>query len=143
MPIECRSLVPGGFFSPAPFDRTVPVSIRCNDPGAINGAVCGYQDPPADGGCGPPSTWARSKFARRADIAFKDQTCNELKSALPQARPLPLAPRVHLAGNIVRATPAADLQRDGSSLRDAPSLTAAIEALFVPAAYIPGEGPSR
>jgi Uncharacterized protein conserved in bacteria (DUF2272) len=33
-----RSLVPGGFFSSNPFDRTVPVSIRCNNPGAINGA---------------------------------------------------------------------------------------------------------
>jgi hypothetical protein len=34
-----RSLVPGGFFSSTPFDRTVPVSIRCNNPGAINGAA--------------------------------------------------------------------------------------------------------
>lgn len=34
-----RSLVPGGFFSSNPFDRTVPVSIRCNNPGAINGAT--------------------------------------------------------------------------------------------------------
>jgi hypothetical protein len=34
-----RSLVPGGFFSSNPFDRTVPVSIRCNNPGAINGAI--------------------------------------------------------------------------------------------------------
>lgn len=33
-----RSLVPGGFYSSDPFDRTVPVSIRCNNPGAINGA---------------------------------------------------------------------------------------------------------
>jgi D-alanyl-D-alanine carboxypeptidase len=33
-----RSLVPNGFFSFTPFDRTVPVSIRCNNPGAINGA---------------------------------------------------------------------------------------------------------
>jgi hypothetical protein len=33
-----RSLVPGGFYSSKPFDRTVPVSIRCNNPGAINGA---------------------------------------------------------------------------------------------------------
>jgi uncharacterized protein (TIGR02594 family) len=33
-----RSLVPGGFFSSTPFDRTIPVSIRCNNPGAINGA---------------------------------------------------------------------------------------------------------
>jgi uncharacterized protein (TIGR02594 family) len=34
-----RSLVPGGFFSSNPFDRTMPVSIRCNNPGAINGAA--------------------------------------------------------------------------------------------------------
>jgi len=34
-----RSLVPGGFFSSNPFDGTVPVSIRCNNPGAINGAA--------------------------------------------------------------------------------------------------------
>ncbi|SDE71964.1 Protein of unknown function [Bradyrhizobium brasilense] len=33
-----RSLVPGGFFSSTPFDRTMKVSIRCNNPGAINGA---------------------------------------------------------------------------------------------------------
>ncbi|HEV3185743.1 MAG TPA: hypothetical protein VGZ49_12725 [Xanthobacteraceae bacterium] len=33
-----RSLVPGGFYSSTPFDRTIPVSIRCNNPGAINGA---------------------------------------------------------------------------------------------------------
>jgi len=33
-----RSLVPGGYFSSNPFDRTLPVSIRCNNPGAINGA---------------------------------------------------------------------------------------------------------
>jgi hypothetical protein len=143
MPIEYRSLVPGGFFSPTPFDRTAPVSIRRNDRGAINGAVCGYLHPPADGGCGPFSTWAVSKFGRRADILFKDQTCNALKSALPQAQPLPLAPRVHLAGTIVCASPAGDLQPDGSSLSDAPSLTAAIEAPFVSAACIPGEGPVR
>jgi hypothetical protein len=34
-----RSLVPGGFFSSTPFDRTMPVSMRCNNPGAINGAT--------------------------------------------------------------------------------------------------------
>jgi len=34
-----RSLVPGGFFSSDPFDRRVPVSIRCNNAGAINGAA--------------------------------------------------------------------------------------------------------
>ena len=38
MSIKYRSLVPGGFYSSNPFDRTVPVSIRCNNPGAINGA---------------------------------------------------------------------------------------------------------
>src|SRR5262245_33969792 len=31
-----RSLVPGGSFSPDPFDRNFPVAIRCNNPGAIN-----------------------------------------------------------------------------------------------------------
>ena len=39
MNIKYRSLVPGGFYSSAPLDRTVPVSIRCNNPGAINGAA--------------------------------------------------------------------------------------------------------
>jgi hypothetical protein len=34
-----RSLVPGGFFSADPGDRTVPVAIRTNNPGAINLAV--------------------------------------------------------------------------------------------------------
>lgn len=33
-----RSLVAGGFFSSDPFDKRVPASIRCNNPGAINGA---------------------------------------------------------------------------------------------------------
>jgi CHAP domain len=31
-----RSLVPGGFFSSKPTDRSVPVAIRTNNPGAIN-----------------------------------------------------------------------------------------------------------
>jgi putative peptidoglycan binding protein len=39
MAISYRSLVEGGFYSSNPFDRTVPVSIRCNNPGAINGAA--------------------------------------------------------------------------------------------------------
>lgn len=34
---QYRSLV-GGFFSHDPFDKTMPVSIRMNNPGAINGA---------------------------------------------------------------------------------------------------------
>jgi hypothetical protein len=33
-----RSLVPGGFYSSTPFDRKMHVSVRCNNPGAINGA---------------------------------------------------------------------------------------------------------
>jgi hypothetical protein len=34
-----RSLVPGGYFSSAPMDKSKgPVTIRCNNPGAINGA---------------------------------------------------------------------------------------------------------
>lgn len=33
-----KSLVQGGFFSLDPYDKTVPVSIRCNNPGAVNGA---------------------------------------------------------------------------------------------------------
>jgi D-alanyl-D-alanine carboxypeptidase len=37
--VKYRSLVEGGFFSANPFDRSVPVSIRCNNPGAINGAA--------------------------------------------------------------------------------------------------------
>ena len=39
MPVNYRSLIPGGFYSADPFNRTVPVSIRCNNPGAINGAA--------------------------------------------------------------------------------------------------------
>jgi len=38
MSTNYRSLVPGGFYSSTPFDRSIPVSIRCNNPGAINGA---------------------------------------------------------------------------------------------------------
>jgi len=38
MSVNYRSLVPGGFYSANPFDRTIPTSIRCNNPGAINGA---------------------------------------------------------------------------------------------------------
>jgi hypothetical protein len=33
-----RSLVPGGYFSSNPTDTSLPVSIRMNNPGAINGA---------------------------------------------------------------------------------------------------------
>ena len=33
-----RSLVPGGFFSSTPYDRSMRASVRCNNPGAINGA---------------------------------------------------------------------------------------------------------
>jgi hypothetical protein len=39
MPVRYRSLVKGGFYSSTPFDRSVPVSIRSNNPGAINGAA--------------------------------------------------------------------------------------------------------
>jgi len=38
MSIKYRSLVRGGFYSSDPLDRNVHVSIRCNNPGAINGA---------------------------------------------------------------------------------------------------------
>jgi Putative peptidoglycan binding domain len=38
MSVNYRSLVPGGFYSATPFDRSIPVSIRCNNPGAVNGA---------------------------------------------------------------------------------------------------------
>lgn len=37
--VNYRTLVEGGFYSANPFDRSVPVSIRCNNPGAINGAA--------------------------------------------------------------------------------------------------------
>ncbi|MDI4231494.1 hypothetical protein OZ411_01530 [Bradyrhizobium sp. Arg237L] len=40
-----RSLVPDGFFSSNPFDRTKPVPIRCNNPGAINGATWEERSP--------------------------------------------------------------------------------------------------
>jgi hypothetical protein len=39
MAVNYRSLVAGGFYSADPFNRSVPVSIRCNNPGAINGAA--------------------------------------------------------------------------------------------------------
>ena len=39
MATSYRSLIPGGYFSSTPFDRSLPVSIRCNNPGAINGAA--------------------------------------------------------------------------------------------------------
>jgi hypothetical protein len=39
MAVDYRSLVEGGYFSSNPFDRSLPVSIRCNNPGAINGAA--------------------------------------------------------------------------------------------------------
>src|SRR6476620_6925593 len=39
MAVKYRSLVAGGFYSADPFNRSVPVSIRCNNPGAINGAA--------------------------------------------------------------------------------------------------------
>lgn len=39
MAVQYKSLVEGGFFSSDPFDRRVPVSIRCNNPGAVNGAA--------------------------------------------------------------------------------------------------------
>jgi 2-isopropylmalate synthase len=32
--VKYRNLVTGGFFSSNPLDRSVPVSIRCNNPGA-------------------------------------------------------------------------------------------------------------
>lgn len=39
MPISYRSLIPGGFYSSNPTDKSVPVSIRTNNPGAVNGAA--------------------------------------------------------------------------------------------------------
>jgi D-alanyl-D-alanine carboxypeptidase len=39
MTVQFRSLVKGGFFSKEPFDKSVPVSIRTNNPGAINTAL--------------------------------------------------------------------------------------------------------
>src|SRR5689334_3718666 len=39
MAVRYRSLVRGGYYSATPFDRTIPVSIRCNNPGAVNGAA--------------------------------------------------------------------------------------------------------
>jgi hypothetical protein len=66
-------------------------------------ANCGYLDPPADGGFGPVSKWALSEFGKRAEVPFKGQITNELKTALLQAQPLPLAPGNDLAGKIVRA----------------------------------------
>ncbi|CCD96014.1 Peptidoglycan-binding domain 1 protein (modular protein) [Bradyrhizobium sp. ORS 375] len=45
MKVNYRSLVPGGYFSANPFDRSTPVSIRCNNPGAVNGAAWERQYP--------------------------------------------------------------------------------------------------
>lgn len=39
MAVRFKSLVEGGYFSSDPFDRSIPVSIRCNNPGAVNGAA--------------------------------------------------------------------------------------------------------
>ena len=36
MAVNFRALVDGGFYSDAPFDKSVPVSIRTNNPGALN-----------------------------------------------------------------------------------------------------------
>lgn len=38
MAVNYRSLVQGGYLSSTPFDKHNPVSIRCNNPGAVNGA---------------------------------------------------------------------------------------------------------
>lgn len=43
--IHYRSLVPGGFFSHTPYDRSMKTSIRTNNPGAINGAEWEKQMP--------------------------------------------------------------------------------------------------
>src|SRR5262249_52517827 len=37
MTVRYHSLVKGGFYSSTPFDKSMRVSIRCNNPGAING----------------------------------------------------------------------------------------------------------
>ncbi len=34
--VNFRSLVPNGFYSSTPTDKSTPVSIRCNNPGALN-----------------------------------------------------------------------------------------------------------
>ena len=45
MAVRYRALVTGGYYSANPFDRTSPVSIRCNNPGAVNGAAWEKQYP--------------------------------------------------------------------------------------------------
>jgi Putative peptidoglycan binding domain len=45
MAVRYRALVSGGYYSANPFDRTLPVSIRCNNPGAVNGAAWERQYP--------------------------------------------------------------------------------------------------
>jgi hypothetical protein len=45
MATRYRALVTGGYYSANPFDRTSPVSIRCNNPGAVNGAAWERQYP--------------------------------------------------------------------------------------------------
>jgi hypothetical protein len=63
----------------------------------------GYLDPPADGGFGPVTKWALAELAKRAGVQFRDRITKELKTALLEAQPLPLAPGNDLAGKIVRA----------------------------------------
>jgi hypothetical protein len=64
---------------------------------------CGYLDPPADGGYGPVTKWALGKLAERAGARLNGGITPELRTALHEAQPLPLAPGNDLAGKIVRA----------------------------------------
>ncbi len=72
---------------------------------AIQSALiqCGYLDPPADGGFGPVSKWALSKFAERAGLDVGNTLSPELSTALQEAEPLPLNPGDDLAGKLVKA----------------------------------------
>jgi hypothetical protein len=64
---------------------------------------CGYLDPPADGAYGPATKWALAKLGEHAGLGASEVVTPELRTALYQARPLPLAPGDDLAGKIVKA----------------------------------------
>jgi hypothetical protein len=64
---------------------------------------CGYLDPPADGGFGPVTKWALSRFAERIGLDGGNALTPQLAAALTEAEPLPLDPGDDLAGQIVTA----------------------------------------
>jgi uncharacterized protein (TIGR02594 family) len=45
MPLPYRAIIPGGYYSSNPTDKSMPVSIRSNNPGAVNGAAWEKSEP--------------------------------------------------------------------------------------------------